>query len=139
MKKRLLQLLLCVSAILCISCGKKTISGKYKISKLVYQGLSLTLDGGFEKSTLEFDKQNDNIYCTFWFWLGEDINTQADLIMGYIQDVGSTDEYTKYKYWITSSTGNVIQNADYLYMYYYPKDDTIRIDGESQLELYFSK
>lgn len=128
----LFALLLCAGLFGCN--GTKKIDGHYDITKLVYQGMSLTLSNGFEDSEIDINRSKDNIFGYLTIALGDEIS----YLNGHLQEIGTKNEYTQYKFWIDNSMNYANTKQDYIYLYYNPKEDNIFIDG-GDVEFYFGK
>ena len=52
-------------------------------------------------------------------------------LSGYLSAGEAYSDCTRYKFWITSVTGNAISDSmEWIYVYYYPTDDTVCIKSD---------
>jgi len=66
-------------------------------------------------------------------------SSTQDLTTGYITGVLKGNDYVKYKFWVVSHQGNFLTDGmDYFYIYFYPKENQVMIDG-GEMKLYFEK
>jgi hypothetical protein len=126
---RFLLLLICLGACLC-ACGDSeenkvnTINGTYNLAKTVVNGYSMTADETESASYIDVSPMGDNLMTTYY----QNIGDKATLMSGYISEVYKMDDYTQYKFWISGTSGGVVQTDDWFYLYYYPDGDKIKVE-----------
>lgn len=134
-KKRKITVIVIVSALLVIlllatlgtsrSSGKShNIQGTYELSNVIYKDFDLGPQG---TSYITVQNRNSNPLCTYYLR----VDTLETSLSGYLSAGEAYSDCTRYKFWITSATGNASSDSmEWIYVYYYPTDDTVCIKSD---------
>jgi hypothetical protein len=137
-----LLLIICIGASLC-ACGDSaenktnSINGTYNLAKTVVNGYSMTADTTESASYIDVTPSGDNLMVLYY----QNIGDESTLMSGYISEVYTLGDYIQYKFWISRTSGGVVETDDWFYLYYYPEGDKIKVefglnDGIGELWFY---
>lgn len=139
--KRLIALLMtlavCVSLCACGDSAKtNTLGGDYDLESIVYEGLYLSpeeMDASW--SYVSVTTSGKNVLASMYLTLGD---SYVDIV-GHLSENDKRDDEIKYKFWVDTQVGDLVDDAEWLYLYYYPDSDHIKICGQDELYFEFAK
>jgi hypothetical protein len=98
----------------------------------------MAADAAESASYIDVTPSGDNLMVLYY----QHISDEATLMSGYISEVYKTDDHIQYKFWISRTSGGVVETDDWFYLYYYPENDNIKVEfglDDGIGEFWFSK
>ena len=143
MRKNWLALLLAFAiALMLCACGRSespktaTINGQYDLESVVYEGFYMSADStSSSPSYVSVTPAGKNLLASVYLVIEDD----NGLLSGHLSEETKKDECIKYKFWIDSVVGDLMENADWIYINYYPDTDSIEINASGDVSFEFVK
>lgn len=137
MRKRILVMLFicfCLMGITACSQNKtKSLDGRYDVAKLIVNGFTTDMENSYFDAT----KYGDNIMASMKQSVGDEI----EYVMGHLSVESKNNDVIKYKFWVDSMQGTILDKIECFYVYYYPETDIVEIiaSGDISFKFYKSK
>lgn len=132
-----MALVMCLSLCACGDSAKtNTLGGDYDLESIVYEGLYLSpeeMDASW--SYISVTTSGKNVLASMYLTLGD---SYVDIV-GHLSENDKRDDEIKYKFWVDTQVGDLVDDAEWLYLYYYPDSDHIKIYGQDELYFEFAK
>lgn len=123
---------LAVSAILLLS--GNGVKGRYAFYRISIDGEGISMhDAGY----MEIAGVGNGEPSMFYI----DLSGSTSRIIGPVYEIKEYDDYTKYRFEVSSQSGSALEDMDYFYFYYYPHrgdNGMIEVKGNGAI-LYFKR
>lgn len=133
----ILVLVLCLSLCACGSSkSNNSLSGKYYLSKTTISGYTENVSDG-NYSCISVETNGENLAVTMRVSFGNP--STYGVVSGYLQqEVSDNSENIRYKFYVRTMVGELLEDTDYFYIDYQNKENIVLVEGKD-IELTFSK